>query len=215
MESLIEKFALVVLGWTLGLFSPILAGIINKRLERKYIINVLSVELDEIKFKLLTLAYMLSHKTGNFNRKFLEWIHSSLKQYAGINSDPLMLDEIERQLSLGEQEFAGVGSLWQDKDGTRLHLKKISTTLLDDHSVKLFVLDKVSLQLVSEIRTKFHLINEEIDQYRYYYNLTFSSNISENNYGIINKNMDDSYVNISAQSRLTVDLIAKLLKKWR
>lgn len=53
--------------------------------------------------------------------------------------------------------------------------------------------------------------NEDIDQYRYYFNQTFNSGLSEQNRTLIRENIDGSYENIGQQARICADLIHKVL----
>ncbi|MDL1940189.1 MAG: hypothetical protein HUU09_09105 [Candidatus Jettenia caeni] len=215
LSATFEKILLVFAGWFLGLLSPIIVDFTKRKQERQEIKTALTTELQALRFHLLAMVYLIAHKKGIYDRQLLKWIQSNMISYTGIHRDVTLLNAIESLLKLTDQELSTVAALTKKQEDSGLSLKKHTTPLLDSRISRLSVLDELSRQFIFEIRTQLFLVNEEIDQYRFYFNQTFSSSISAKNYEQIVKNINESYVNISDQARLTVDRIGDLLSKWR
>ncbi|MFZ2448070.1 MAG: hypothetical protein WAW37_17065 [Syntrophobacteraceae bacterium] len=218
-----EKLLLIAFGWFLGLFSPTIVDLIQRKQERKEIKTTLTSELQNLQFRLVGIVYLIAQETRTsiYDRQLLKWIQSTMATYTGINYDPALRDVVEALLKLNDQELATAATragAQKKEDGRllyKLSLKKYSTPLLESQISRLSILDELSRQYVLEIRNRLYLINEDIDQYRFYFNHTFSSNISQDNYELTVKNINDAYVNISSQARLAANQIATLLSKWR
>jgi hypothetical protein len=215
MDPTFEKILLVLAGWFLGLLSPIIVDFIKRQQERQEIGTALATELQALRFRLLAMVYLIAHEKGIYDRQLLEWIQSTMAGYTGIHRDAALLNAVESLLKLTDQELSTIAALARKPEDSGLSLKKYSTPLLDSRISRLGVLDDLSRQFVFEIRTQLYLLNEEIDQYRFYFNQTFNSSISPENYERIVKNIKEAYVNISNQARLTADRIGTLLSKWR
>jgi len=61
-----------------------------------------------------------------------------------------------------------------------------------------------------EIKTRVGLLNEGVDEARYYFNLSFQNGINPENYEIANGNMIQAYKQYASQAPIVVDLVGKM-----
>jgi hypothetical protein len=90
-----------------------------------------------------------------------------------------------------------------------LNLKKYMTPFLEFRVGHLSMQKKALQSKLMEIKTYLEILNEEVDQSRFYLNLTFNDLPGENRQRVI-VNLTQSYLNYSKQARIVVDLIGEL-----
>src|SRR5215510_2779259 len=108
----LEKIILLILGWLIGLLSPIIVDVIRKRREAKELTVALYSELHELQYRLVNAVGLIEMRYGRPNREFFEWIKSIVKEYRGINSPENLLKIIEDQSSFTDQQLSDVAHLF-------------------------------------------------------------------------------------------------------
>ena len=62
----------LILGWLLGLLSPVILDWIKNRKKKKELRESFFNDLNDIRGRLIGLVYLTTSKFGNFNRELLE-----------------------------------------------------------------------------------------------------------------------------------------------
>ena len=75
----------LVLGWVLGLFSPLIVSGIERRRDRRIIGSAIRSELSELRFRLMSVAHLIAIRTGTADREFLRWAEPIAQQYEGVH----------------------------------------------------------------------------------------------------------------------------------
>jgi hypothetical protein len=200
----------LMLGWLLGIFSPLIADEVKRHCQKKEFKKGLSIELEGVGYLLSGAVYLLCSRFGTYDRDLLNWIFKIYAQY----NDRKMLRRIETLLKASDEEIdAYAKHMAQQKDVVALNLKKYSLPFLESNMGSVSLLDIKLQRLVIQIRARLNSVNEEIDLNRFYYEKTFDSTLSEDNSEIIENNLNQSYQNISRQYRMIVDQITYLTDK--
>jgi len=116
-------------------------------------------------------------------------------------------------LKLTDEQLAAVSERSKNEDLNKgLSLKKYYAPLLDANIAHIGAFSVEFQNLLLTIHSRLSLINEQIDQYNFYFKKTFDENMSNSNRKIITNNIDQCFSAISQQGRMTCDFIDRLLK---
>ena len=202
----------LLLGWLLGILSPLIIDRVKRHHQKEEFKKGLLVELEDVRYRLAGAVYLISSRFGRYNRDLLNWMHKISTDY----NDQKRLEAIEKLMKLSDKEIDALArtiSYQHQQRELAFGLKKYSLPFLDSNLRSVSLLDIKLQRLVIEIRARLNLINEEIDLNRFYFEKTFDSTLSEENYKIITKNLDENYRNISNQFRIAVDKLTYLTDK--
>lgn len=212
IDTLRPGFYLLV-GWLMGLLSPLIVDAIRRRRERKEIKQAIITELQELQYRLASGVYLTTLKLGKGDREFFKWFLPILERYEG----PLNLDVQNKYakdaLKLTDEQLTAVLEHSKNEDLNKgMTLKKYYAPLLDANIAHIGSFSVEFQNLLLTIHSRLGIINEQIDQYYFYFKETFNENLSTHNRTIITNNIDQCYAILSQQGRMTCDLINKLLK---
>jgi hypothetical protein len=73
----IEKVALLVVGWLLGLLGPTIIEAIKRHRENKQVKVALAAELREVSYKLVMANHLIHLHFGTVDRLHLRWFKAS------------------------------------------------------------------------------------------------------------------------------------------
>lgn len=209
-----EKVLFLFLGWLLATLSPIIADAIRRRRESKEIKEALLTELRELKFRLACAHYFIEMKYGKIDRKYLEWLRPILADYSGPNPSEDPLKFIDMQLAAKDEVIAEIAKNARTKSESGTTLKKYPIPLVDEKISALSWLPSNVQALILDIRTHARILDEEIDQSKFYFQLTFDSNVTGNNRESVNNNLTASYRQYADRAKIIVDRITSLEKIW-
>src|SRR3989304_3262396 len=131
LKSVFYLFYLLV-GWLMGLLSPLIVDAIRRHRERKEIKQALITELQELQYQLASSIYVITQKLGKGDRKFFEWFLSILERYEGPFKSDLHIKYAKEALKLTDKQLAAVSKNSKNEDANKgLSLKKYYTPLLD------------------------------------------------------------------------------------
>ena len=198
----------MILGWCLGILSPLIVDYIRKHRTKVDVKNAIVGELEELSFRLLMLVYDLSRHVGEFNRDTIEWLLPYVESYEGVHQDNALLTALRKFRQLTDEQLLELG---ENNNALRAKsLKKYDTPFLD---LKLdfisFYPSSTQKQLL-EIRSQNKMLHEMIDESRDYFKMTFDSTIGKDNYSIVTKNLDGIYRSIFDRAKIIVKYIKSL-----
>lgn len=209
-----ENMLFLLLGWLLATLSPIIADAIRRRRESKEVKGALLAELGELKYRMACATYYVQMRFGNIDRKLLEWLRPIVSAYSGPNPSDGMLKAIDLQLSFADQVLSTLSQADRNTGGGGLTLKKYSVPLLDARLGVLTWLPNNVQVLLLDIRTHLRMLDEEVDQTRYYFQLTFDPKVTGDNRQSVIQNLENGYRQYSDRARIIADGIAKLEQAW-
>jgi hypothetical protein len=213
MDPTIERILLLFAGWALGLLSPLIVDAAKRRRENREVKSALQVELAELEYRLAVSVFMIETRFGRADRELLNWLRPIIVRYRGLNPTETLLKTIDSLLSLSDESLMTYAATQKAPPDGALGLKKYTVPLLESKFALLSALDVPLQNRLLEIRAHLGLFNEEVDQARYYFQLTFNSSVSEENRNRVEQNLIGCYKNASARARITVDHIGQI--GWR
>ncbi len=211
--TLAQTLFFLLLGWALGLASPIILDSLRRRRENKEVRAALKIELGELHYRLAMVAYTIQTRLGKFNRETLNWFRPIVLNYKGVNPIDGLLGTIDRLLELSDAQIHQLAQAQAGKSvpESALVLKKYSAPLLESKFAILSSLDTELQNRLLEVRVYLSLFNEDVDQARYYFQLTFSGNTSEGNYDRAVQNLLECNKSAASKAQIIVDHISKIV----
>ena len=167
----------------------------------------------DLRFRLATVIFLIESRFGTYDRKLLEWTLPILESYKGPNPSDVVIDSIRKQLALPDEQIAAMGRQVAGVPGGALSVKKYHLPYIDSRFSDLGIFDEKSRALILDIRAKLNLSNEEVDQARFYFELTYSSGVSDANHVRATNGVTDTYRNMTTMARTIVDRIDKLIPR--
>lgn len=208
-----EKILFLFLGWLLGLLSPIIVDAIRRRREIKEVKNALLSELGDLQFRLANTVWLTSIRTGQYNRSFLAWFKPIIERNCHLHRLDNVIKNTESNLAMSDERLAELARQFLASESeTAMGLKTHHAPFLDSKLGQLGSFSVEFQSLLLEIHSRLAILNEEIDQYRFYFQQTFSSSISEGNHKLIKQNINGNYIAVHGQARIICDFIDRALK---
>ncbi|OGY43911.1 MAG: hypothetical protein A2729_01150 [Candidatus Buchananbacteria bacterium RIFCSPHIGHO2_01_FULL_39_14] len=210
-----KDLLLVLIGGFLSIAGYFIIDYNRDYKKAKRVKTALVDELHELRARLVLVIFSLESRYGTIDKNFFKWANPILAKYNEKNSNESLLRSIKPLLNLtGEQRESIVKiSKQRGRSGEGLALKKHSLSLLDSNLEMLSKFDSILRGYLLDIKNRIGFMNEAIDDYRHYINITFQQNISTKNYEIANTNIMNSYKAYESQAKMVIGIIEKILNK--
>ena len=205
----VEKLALLTLGWLLGMLGPVVTDAIKKRRENALVKIALDSELREISCMLALASYLVHDHFGTVDRTYLQWFLDVTANYDGPNRLETVQSSIETQLSLTDEQLAALVQARKANKGTNIVVRKFVVPLLDARVSSLWYFENRVQILLLDIRSNINLLNELVDQARYYAGLTFGK-LENENYERVVANRDGCHRQYAERAKMIVTKIEEL-----
>ena len=201
---------LVFLGWLLGVVGPVITDGIKTRYRNTKIRKAVITELKEARFRLASVVYILESRFGTRDRKLLEWALQLLENYKGANPNAKLVELLRKQLELDDNQLAALAKYERAEHEGGLSVKKYQVPYIESRLADLDAFDEDSQALVLDIHSRFNLYNEEIEEARFYFKLTYEPGVSEENHHRASQGVENGYRNLAQMARSIIKRINKL-----
>lgn len=196
----------IVIGWALGLFSPLIVKQLSKGSERNNLRKIILNDLRDLKKRLAPLSFKVLPKYGKMDEETFEWIKK--------NSDIDFSEGVQSLLENGIDSSAVVELLNERglQDNTHSYFKKMHLFATDSHIMNFALLEDSLIEKILEIRFHIEAFNEDVDSFRESLNMTFQPGITDINHGIISRELENKSLDIAKKSIHMVDMINVILE---
>ena len=206
----------ILLGWFLGLASHLVLRADDNRKYKKEFNAAIVTELQELQFRLAGAVYLVAVRRGEANRSLLEWLKPIQEQHAQIRPNEVFLEHINALLKASDEELRLLSQRDHEKEGSRgLTLKKYELPFIESQIGQLSKFNPLVRQAILHVKWRLSLVNEEIDETREWFRLTYAPSLSAGDRAAVNLNLENGYAQVGQQSRLLVELIKKTLILFR
>jgi hypothetical protein len=190
----------IILGWLLGLLSPLIINQINKSYSKKELFDSIKTEIKDCQIRVILVAELLNFRFGKYDKKHLKWCLSYLQDYQGTEPTEDIIKQINRFIKYNDEDLKNAIALKrQEKKESNLNLKKFHLPFLDSKISEISFFSIELQNIIYEIISKLQMINEEIDLGVRYFYMTFDSSISPENHNIIKNNLIKNYITLKPQ----------------
>jgi len=171
MDAFGKTIIAILLGWLLGLLSPPIVELIQRRYRRSVLRRSLFIELEGLRVSLAALIYLIASNDRAVNRELLELTEVILRSDKAFPESRTSADEISRLLRFTDEQIANV--MVAKKPAGTLSLKKISVPFLTSQLSSLYLFSPEFQRLALKICSRVAIINEEIEVAAFNYRKTF------------------------------------------
>lgn len=205
-EQTLSALIFVLLGALIGILAPAAVEAIRRERDVPKFKAALRIELSDLRIRVALAAYHTEMRFGAINRTYLEWTKRALVANDGINDTTEILKLINTLLAQSDEVIAAFAETQRATQAGALSLKKYALPILDSRLPTLWMLDEGLQRQLLDVRARLDLMNEEIDQARVYFQLTYQG-LNEENGSRANSNLTSSYRNIAVCAKTLVDRI--------
>ena len=199
----------LVLGWILGLLSPVVADLFTKKRRLGEVRRGLLVELAEIRFSLASTTLAVAGTIGAWDREYLTWLQSALQSYRGARDDDRkqLQDTAAGLLNLDDQQLAAAASSMGSPVSPAL--RKYRLPYLESTMDTVATLGPSAQRQLLEVQAQIGVINDLLDDIRFCVGKSFDS-LPPSTRQAIDASMQNSYRAVLHSSRNAADLIGKV-----
>jgi len=210
------EVAYVVLGWLLGMLSPIIVSRAKIKYKKNDLYSVLINELDEVQYRLVCTSYMLGARFGLFDRGFLGWCRNIYETYVGGEDKDKLIRAVDSMLNMSDEQMKEYIGIERRDLNKGFALKKTILTFSELNLTDIGVFSFRFQNILFELRARIINLNQEIERVEKLHFMTFDSSITVENHEIIKKDIQAKYSTIQDMMIMVVDKIdeIKKLKKY-
>lgn len=203
-----EKLALLLLGWLLGLLAPIVVDEIKRRRENKLGREAIRSELSSLKIKLALCSYTIEEHQGTMTRQSLKWLIKHLSTETADTDAQKICSVLKPYLHATDEQLNQFFLSKKAPAGKSLTLQKYGTPLLDARVSAIWSFDTDTQRALLEIRSALDFNAETVERAKYYNNLTFQK-LENGNHSLVVDNIEGCYKQYAAQAKRIIELIEK------
>jgi len=149
---------------------------------------------------------------GEMDRDALNWTKSVKSQgYQFLEGETV--EAMNKILELTDDQMKAVNQLTKQKPAKASFIKKFNLPLLEENISSICLLDSNLQHSLLDIRTKINWLNEIVERHNFFFEKTFDSGISRENWEIIDSNIKKGYAEFGNLCRNTSELIMNALKE--
>jgi hypothetical protein len=184
-----RELALVVLGWLFGLLTLPMGDAIRRGYRRPEIKRHVWLELDELRVKLVIVAWNVRLTRRRLDRGFLDWAGKHLRHYNGLLSDAPATTRLREATELPAEGIEQLNSLPRDqREG--IAFIKYSTPFLSSHIADTAIFSLDVQRRVSEVLMRVDAFNQTVERLDENFRRTFDSSLSPGNRSALDANND-------------------------
>jgi hypothetical protein len=207
---MLYQILFLVIGWLLGLLSPVVVDFVAKKRRQLEVKQGLLVELAELRFGLVSATLSVAGSAGALDQEYVAWLESALASVRGAREEDrrALLETVGKLRGLDEQQLAAVArSLGPPPAASALTKHKLP--YLESKLDYVASLPPAAQRQLLEIQAQIGVVNEVLDDIRFCLAKSFDS-LPPSTRQAIDANLQSSYRAVLQSSRNAADLIGAL-----
>jgi hypothetical protein len=212
-EGKLYPIILLILGSFLGVMGTMTLDCSQRSREYTNVENAILTELDELRYELALNSFRIQLRQKKMDRDFIIWIELVTRHYKGSRFDLGFKRALVQMLQLNDRKFNNYIDTLQNKTPLRLPNKLVIPTITA-HMNEVGSLPPEFQRHLFEVIRCISIINQDVDQYHYYFKRTFDSTLNDKNRKIMAINMNNTYKNMGKTCMSTITSI-NALDKYR
>ena len=208
----IKEIILIFLGWFFGLSSYLILEKMRERSLRREILQGVRIEFDEIRFRMVSTAALLTERFSDYDKDFLNWLKEHIGRYRDVHEVNEMVKVYEELSKWDNKKLRDYTNMTRKPPEVMPSLRKSDIPFLDTQMGNLSLLNVDLQNKILAVKTQLSFMNEIIDGTNYFMKLTFDSTVDEKNRDRIFKNQVSHYQKIGNMARDIADLIDTLFQ---
>ena len=165
----VSQVALLIVGWVIGLLSTPITTAIQRRRERLDLAAAIETELQEIRERMLVVAYAYWRKVGELTPARLEHITAVLERSSSNPALVAMAKNLREIIAAaaGELEILNTPRPTRHERPDELfRARAVQAPFLESNLARLAVFRRASVRALLSIESQFRLYNQLVDEFR-------------------------------------------------
>lgn len=208
MDGFGKTIIAILLGWLLGLLSPPIVELIQRRYRRSHLRGSLFIELEGLRLTLAANVYNIAANNRAVNRELVELVEPILRSDKVFPESKKAADELSSLMQFTDEQIASI--MASKKPPGPISLKKIAVPFLTSQLSSLYLFSPEFQRIALKICSRLAIINEEIEVAAFNYKKTFDSPSQQDRATLVT-NFLQSYLNILGLCRPLIDDVNLLL----
>jgi hypothetical protein len=192
----------VLLGWLLGIFSPLLSDYVVAWRRRRIFLNSCKAELIDLQFILANVSYLLISNYGRLTTEYVRDIARLMETYDGYEISDRFTNSIRQLSEFSQEQLDQFAALKNANVHTGSSLKSFKPNFILANISEIQFIDKKTQVLIYELIRRLDTISQEVAKTDAKMVLTFDSSISDANHKRLIEDIRRNYLFIADQSRL-------------
>jgi hypothetical protein len=207
--DLLEKLALLTIGWLLGLLGPIVVDAIRRRRENELGQRALMSELREVGTTLALAAYGIRMDQGKVDKTFVDWLKTDMERFAVSKDLQGLAPRLRTLLTIEDADLANLNQTTLKSPRKATMLQRVGAPLLDARVSALWTFDTTFQRKLLEIKHHLSLLDDLVDRSRKYFDLTFTK-LEGDNYRLVQENLEQACAEYGRRAEMVVEKIRSL-----
>ena len=206
-----EEALLIILGWSLGLFSSIIFDHIKTRSERRKYKIAVTAEFDDLKYRLCIVSFYLRQQLGNLDRDFVKWAKPIVTSYSGAEPNKEIKEFVEKLQTMDEKTFVRLTTSRMAESRFGSSLKTFIASYFESNVERIADLPAHLQTHCHEVRNHLNTLNQEILRLIDANKMTFDSSLSAENHDILVQDIGTRTLFIAGMCKRLADKIDNVL----
>lgn len=189
MTEALVAVTLVLIAWLLGLLTPQIVERIVRRYRRPELMKSIALELDELRFKLITVRCNVRMDRGTLDRNFVEWAAMRAKEYQGVQAESPARKILIEHATYTDRQLAGYNMLSKRTTEGFTIPQRIFLPFLASQLGSMSILSSTIQRHLIEVLTRLEHYNAEVEKLQHNLMTTFDAGLSDANLEVIHRNM--------------------------
>ena len=209
MSDYLKQILMLLFGWSMGLFSPIIVDRIHRRYRRRELMQAVVDELSGLQFIMALVAWKHRVRNAEVTDDFLDRIVlPCAESYAGPDRDQGWIETLRRSRAMPENARKALHqSMRMPNQG--MFLKQYGLPLILSQLTDLAICPLHFQRAVLHIRYNLDLFNQSVPLLQSLLERTFTELSSESR-AEIEENLENGYRETGDRAELLVNAIARL-----
>jgi hypothetical protein len=195
----------IMLGWLLGMLSPVIVSRITRHYKKNDLHEGILAEVNNVKTRVVFTAHLLCQAYGEYDRDFVRWCLENVDSKNGKYTT--VIDDYKIQLDYTDEQFIAYRESKKLANSVGQSIKKFYLSFTDLHLTDISLFTNEFQLALFELRSRIELLNSEIDLSEKYFFMTFSSDLTEINHALIQRDLIAKYIIIQGMTVRVVEQI--------
>lgn len=187
----------LLLGWLLATLSPIIIIYYRQNFNKKDLHTALIKELENLQFRFLCAAQLLTARYGNYDKDFVIWCLAEFRAFPEETAAQSIISYLQMVAELDNKAFIEHCKKQKNEGITAQNLKKHYLHMSELHINKLQCFSHPFQADLLEIKTNIGFYNDEVEKIEKFFLMTYDPSISVENYDRIINEIANRYRSIA------------------
>lgn len=202
------SFLGIAFGWLLGLLTPIITNKYQERKKAKSLKKSILCEIDELRITMAIVISCVESKFNGFSYELIDYLLVIYAKYNGKNEYKDLEKQLKEMRKRSEDDLLEVSEINQNIEVVRsLSMKKYYLPYLQAKVNELSSLEDEFQRKSLELLRLLTLFNDNVEEGKFFYKLTFDSYLSEENHQIAKQSLNEKHKFLARQARTIVEKI--------